>query len=96
MSLSLFRGSPLSVLSSLHSSVGLSCVCFEQDCEPVWKTRDEAVKRWCEEKKVPWVEKIGHTLWNPHEVQFGYVLQIGIQADMRYFFILQFNVEFLE
>jgi hypothetical protein len=31
-------------------------------------SRDEAVKAWCETNDVDFIESVGHTLWNPHEV----------------------------
>lgn len=62
------HGAPIEIFEAIHKSRGIAKLCFEQDCEPVWKTRDEGVKNWCNSVGVPWVEKIGHTLWNPHEV----------------------------
>jgi len=56
------------VLKALHSSLTIAKLCFEQDCEPCWKARDENVTNWCEDNDVDWVERVGHTLWNPHEV----------------------------
>ncbi len=39
-----------------------------QDCEPVWRRRDAAARSWCLRSGADWVERVGHTLWNPHEV----------------------------
>ena len=45
--LHVFRGCPLAVFRCLHAEFGLKKVCFEQDCEPIWHYRDEAVKSNC-------------------------------------------------
>ncbi len=69
----LARGKPKEVFDAVHSGVegGVEALCFEQDCEPIWKERDEGAKKWCEDNKVEWVERVGHTLWNPFEVYFA-------------------------
>ena len=38
---------------------------FEQDPEPIWQARDEAVKKLCESMGVEWVERVSHTLYSP-------------------------------
>ena len=40
---------------------------FEQDPEPIWKERDDAVKALCKERDVRYVEKISHTLYDPQQ-----------------------------
>jgi len=30
--------------------------------------RDEDVKAWCDELDIEWIEKVGHTLWDPFKV----------------------------
>lgn len=43
----------------------VSQLTFEQDPEPVWTARDDAVKNLCKEQGVKVVECISHTLWDP-------------------------------
>jgi len=43
----------------------LSKVCFEHDCEPIWKERDESVRAVCKERGVLCLEFVSHTLWDP-------------------------------
>ena len=52
----------------MHNELGIDGLFFEQDCEPVWTVRDEAVKNWCRVQNITCVEKVGHTLWNPVEI----------------------------
>ncbi|KPJ20981.1 Cryptochrome-1 [Papilio machaon] len=47
---------------------GISKLCFEQDCEPVWRARDDAVKSTCRETGVVCREHVSHTLWEPDTV----------------------------
>ena len=44
---------------------GVGRLTFEQDPEPVWTERDNAVKKLCVEQNVECVEMISHTLWDP-------------------------------
>jgi len=40
----IFVGKPVTVFRYLHSKYSIEKICFEQDCEPIWHTRDNAVK----------------------------------------------------
>ncbi|CAG2067707.1 unnamed protein product, partial [Timema podura] len=64
----LFQGSPVHIFERLWEEVGLQKICFEQDPEPIWHARDSSVKQFCEERGIHWVEKVSHTLWDPHQV----------------------------
>ena len=66
--LHIFGGDPISVFSELKQLVGFEKLVFEQDCEPVWKDRDQKVQRWCQDNGVEWVEKVGHTLYDPYKI----------------------------
>lgn len=46
-------------------SKGIRKLCFEQDCEPVWRARDDSVKVACREIGVTCKEHVSHTLWEP-------------------------------
>ncbi|XP_049951179.1 cryptochrome-1 [Schistocerca serialis cubense] len=63
-----FHNNPVSVFKGLHEELGLYKLCFEQDCEPIWRPRDNAVKKFCEEHGIICVEKVSHTLWDPNVV----------------------------
>ena len=66
--LHIFQGNAVDVLSEITKHVNITKLCFEQDPEPIWKKRDDAVKTFCKENKIEVVEKLGHTLWDPREV----------------------------
>ncbi|CAG0887483.1 unnamed protein product [Darwinula stevensoni] len=63
-----FREKPLKVITRLHDVLGVNLVTFEQDCEPIWNERDEAVKEGCRELGIECREEVSHTLWDPKEV----------------------------
>eukprot|EP00095_Tigriopus_kingsejongensis_P002738 maker-scaffold1095_size63103-snap-gene-0.8 protein:Tk02738 transcript:maker-scaffold1095_size63103-snap-gene-0.8-mRNA-1 annotation:"cryptochrome precursor" len=42
--LNVCRGSPQDIFAEIHNQRQISKLCFEQDCEPIWKTRDEGAK----------------------------------------------------
>lgn len=62
------EGQPVHIFRRLHEHVGLHKICVEQDCEPIWNERDEAVKSLCRELSIEYVEKVSHTLWDPRTV----------------------------
>ncbi|XP_017856393.1 PREDICTED: cryptochrome-1 [Drosophila arizonae] len=62
------EGQPVRIFRRLHEHVGLHKICVEQDCEPIWNERDEAVKSLCRELSIEYVEKVSHTLWDPRTV----------------------------
>ncbi|XP_071444604.1 cryptochrome-1 [Hetaerina americana] len=64
----LLRGKPSKIVKRLHEEIGLKKICFEQDCEPIWKDRDDSVKIMCAELGITVVEKVSHTLWDPKEI----------------------------
>lgn len=64
----LFRGNPVTIFRRLWEEFGIRKICFEQDCEPIWQSRDEKVFRLCREIGVECVEKVSHTLWDPNEI----------------------------
>ena len=66
--LHIFQGNCVDILGEIAKYANITKLCFEQDPEPIWKRRDDAVKAFCKENKVEVVEKLGHTLWDPHEV----------------------------
>lgn len=62
------RGSPTIIFKQLWEVFHINKICYEQDCEPLWRERDEAVEFLCLELGIQCFEKVSHTLWNPNEV----------------------------
>ena len=48
----IFRGKPVEIFCQLKTKYNIGKVCFEQDCEPIWYKRDEAVKNWCRKNDI--------------------------------------------
>ncbi|XP_055603870.1 cryptochrome-1 [Uranotaenia lowii] len=63
-----FRGSALGVMRRLFEELNIRKLCFEQDCEPIWRERDNAIISLCKAMDVKCVEKVSHTLWDPEQV----------------------------
>ena len=40
----IFAGKPVTIFRYLHAKYSIEKICFEQDCEPIWHARDNAVK----------------------------------------------------
>lgn len=58
----------MDIFRQLQQCVHISAICFEQDCEPIWKNRDDLVKFYCGQNDILCIEEVSHTLWNPKEV----------------------------
>ena len=41
--LHVFRGCCLDIISNLHLKYGIQKLCFQEDCEPIWKKRNVGV-----------------------------------------------------
>eukprot|EP00090_Calanus_glacialis_P015078 TRINITY_DN23945_c0_g1_i1.p1 TRINITY_DN23945_c0_g1~~TRINITY_DN23945_c0_g1_i1.p1 ORF type:complete len:557 (-),score=96.24 TRINITY_DN23945_c0_g1_i1:131-1714(-) len=66
--LNLVEGDPVEVLRKISKHYAISKLCFDQDCEPIWLERDNAVKNFCGTHKIKVEESIGATLWDPLEI----------------------------
>lgn len=64
----LFKGRPVDIFEKLWKTLHIQSIYYEQDCEPIWRKRDESVERFCHQNGIKCVEKVSHTLWNPNEV----------------------------
>lgn len=64
----IFQGKPVEIFHRIHQKFGIHKLCYEQDCEPIWNQRDDAVKKLCHELDIITIEKISHTLWDPKNV----------------------------
>lgn len=63
-----FRGNAVNVMRRLFEELNIQKLCFEQDCEPIWKARDDAIQNLCRMMDVKCVEKVSHTLWDPQQI----------------------------
>ncbi|CAH0723139.1 unnamed protein product, partial [Brenthis ino] len=64
----MIKGKPDVVFKRLWEEFGIRKLCFEQDCEPIWRQRDEGVRTMCREIGVSCLEHVSHTLWDPDTV----------------------------
>lgn len=64
----IFSGNPVEIFKNLNEKLGINKICYEQDCEPIWRERDQSVENLCLELGIKVVEKVSHTLWNPMDV----------------------------
>lgn len=64
----LFKGDPVQIFKKLWQELGITKICCEHDCEPIWNERDDKVKELCAELGIEMIEKVSHTLWNPMDV----------------------------
>jgi cryptochrome len=62
------HGDPQQVFLRLSEEQSLSKLCFEQDCEPIWRARDDAVRALCNERGIECLEFVSHTLWDPKAI----------------------------
>ncbi|KAG7302510.1 hypothetical protein JYU34_012424 [Plutella xylostella] len=62
------KGQPSTIIRRLWEEFGIRKLCFEQDCEPVWRERDDSVRRECSQTGIKCVQHVSHTLWEPDQV----------------------------
>lgn len=63
-----FSGKPSTVFRKLHEKIRINKICFEKDCEPIYKSRDQDVENTARQLGISIVEKVSHTLYNPLEI----------------------------
>lgn len=61
----IFRGNPTDIFRKLINELQINRICYEQECEPIWRERDEKIEELCDELGVERIECISHTLWDP-------------------------------
>jgi len=66
--LNMVEGQPVDVFKKISKYFKINKICFDQDCEPIWLERDNAVKNFCDANRILVEETIGATLWDPLEV----------------------------
>lgn len=64
----LFKGRPSEIFTKLHKHFGINKLCYEQDCEPIWRERDEDVEATCRDLGISVIEKVSHTLYDPIDI----------------------------
>ncbi|OWR41136.1 cryptochrome-1 [Danaus plexippus] len=64
----MIKGRPDLIFRRLWEEFGIRTLCFEQDCEPIWRPRDASVRALCRDIGVSCREHVAHTLWNPDTV----------------------------
>uniref|UniRef100_A0A8D8Y8F0 Cryptochrome-1 n=2 Tax=Cacopsylla melanoneura TaxID=428564 RepID=A0A8D8Y8F0_9HEMI len=65
----IMQGSPVTIFETLKRELpNFTKLCFEQDCEALWRKRDKKVSKWCERNDVEVREFVSHTLWDPEIV----------------------------
>lgn len=64
----LFRGDANKIFRKLRQELGITKICYEHDCEPIWNKRDRSLEMLCEELDIKIVERVSHTLWNPMDI----------------------------
>nr|AWY10935.1 photoreceptive cryptochrome [Hermissenda crassicornis] len=62
------EGDPLQIFPNLFEEWKVNMLTFEQDPEPIWQERDDNVKDLCDSYNVEWIERVSHTLWDPHSI----------------------------
>ncbi|KAG8257815.1 hypothetical protein J6590_040725 [Homalodisca vitripennis] len=61
-------GDPPKVLHKLKEELGQFKLSFDEDYEPIWHQRDLAVRQWCQNEGIEFIERGSHTLWDPRTV----------------------------
>lgn len=63
-----FQGKATFIFRRLWEELGISAISFEQDCEPIWRDRDQALELLCRELGIGCHEKVSHTLYDPRQI----------------------------
>ena len=64
----LVEGNPVEVFKALSKQFSIRRLCFDQNSEPVWLDRDNAVKSYCRTQRIEVFESISQSLWDPLEI----------------------------
>ena len=64
----LVEGNPVDVIRVLSKQFNIHRLCFDQNSEPIWLDRDNAVKNYCGTHRIELCESITQTLWDPLEI----------------------------
>lgn len=64
----IFQGPPVEIFQKILEEIGLTCICFEQNFEPIYQTRDNSVRSFCHENGIQVIEKMTSTLWSPDKL----------------------------
>ena len=64
----LVEGDPVEVIKVLSKQFNIQQLCFDQNSEPIWLDRDNAVKNFCGTHRITVSECIEQSLWDPLEI----------------------------
>ena len=64
----LVEGDPVEVIEVLSKQFNIQQLCFDQNSEPIWLDRDNAVKNFCGTHRITVSECIEQSLWDPLEI----------------------------
>ena len=64
----LVEGDPVEVIETLSKQFNIQQLCFDQNSEPIWLDRDNAVKNFCGTHRIKVSECIEQSLWDPLEI----------------------------
>ncbi|XP_025837056.1 cryptochrome-1 [Agrilus planipennis] len=62
------KGAVVQIFTKIWQELGIGRLCFEEDCEPIWRARDDSVKIMCKDLGIECVECVSHTLWDPKKI----------------------------
>ena len=66
--INLVEGDPVEVIKVLSKQFNIQKLCFDQNSEPIWLDRDNAVKNFCGTHRISVSECIEQSLWDPLEI----------------------------
>ena len=66
--INLVEGDPEDVIKVLSKQFSIQHLCFDQNSEPIWLDRDNAVKNYCGTHRIEVCESVSQSLWNPLEI----------------------------
>ena len=64
----LVEGDPVDVIKVLSKQFSIQHLCFDQNSEPIWLDRDNAVKNYCGTHRIEVSETVLQSLWDPFKI----------------------------
>ena len=64
----LVEGDPVDVIKVLSKQFSIQHLCFDQNSEPIWLDRDNAVKNYCGTHRIEVSESVLQSLWDPFKI----------------------------
>ena len=66
--INLVEGDPVEVIRVLSKQFSIQHLCFDQNSEPIWLDRDNAVKNYCGTHRIEVSESVLQSLWDPFKI----------------------------